>query len=871
MYIHLLLNTLYKVVVLFSLIWTINLTIVDVYDAIPTIVTTFVAIIAKISIFIFLLELVYHTNSYLSEFSWTYALLISSLLSLIIGTVVGLTQFRIKRLLAYSTIVRRCAPFTHGIYKDSIQCSRLYPASELDVEEESSTLNLASPPKWFIRLIQTCRLETRAVLPMIKATLLEVYLKGSSTIGNDLVWYRVIKLNKIMRWWILLWTNLYLGLIKTCKSGKGQSKGGLGINARTSGLPKAKNGYGNRGIVVPLTLWSSNVLKNTVALGRVPGLWYRNYSDTAGDSSTVKSDAIRRLRWLEDKCRTDVSFEARDIYNLMYNKTLYEIAYQNLKSKPGNMTPGITPTTLDGFSTEVIDDIIDKMRNDSFQFTPGRRVMIPKASGGERPLTVAPPRDKIVQEVMRMILEVIYEPGFSNNSHGFRPFKSCHTALKQIFLTFGVASWYIEGDISKCFDSFDHDLLIQIIRRRIKDERFIRLIIKSIKAGYFEFREYRQSISGTPQGSIISPILWNIYLNEFDKFVESLAKSFSKGKNPRSNPLWISYRNKKNRSKTISEKLKYHKLMQKVPSKDLMDPNFKKLVYVRYADDWIIGIRGSYSDCEKILTQIKIFLKEDLKLTLSDSKTLITNANDGKALFLGTHVFRSRHQIYSRYRNIKKRAGREIRLEAPMERIVKKLEEAGFIKNNIAIPRFLWLHNSKDQIIALYNSVYRGLMNYYSFAHNLGSISSFVYSKLRSSCAKLLAAKFSLKSQSHIYNRYGKNLLGQDNVAFVDPIYKINPWDFKTPASHRMDIRPSDNGILSTLYADKISKASLENLVCAVCESTYRVEMHHVRYLKDLNPKVSKIDELMIKRRRKQIALCRSCHMRHHKEHKKSS
>ena len=820
----------------------------DVYDAIPTIVTTFVAIIAKISIFIFLLELVYHTYSYISEFSWTYALLISSLLSLIIGTVVGLTQFRIKRLLAYSTIVRRWALFIHGIKNDSIQCSHLYPASELDVGE-SPTLNIASPQEWFIRLIQIRRLETRVALPMIKATLLEVYLKGSSTVGNCLVWYRAIKLNKILKWWILLWTSLRLGIINTYTSGKGQSKGSLGINTRTSGLPKAINGYGNRGTIVPLIIWSSNVSKGAVALGRVPGLWYRNYSDTAGDSSTVKSDAIRRLRWLEDKCRNDVDYEARDIYKLMYNKTLYEVAYQNLKSKPGNMTPGITPTTLDGFSSEAIDDIISKMRDDSFQFTPGRRVMIPKASGGERPLTVA--RDKIVQEVMRMILEVIYEPGFSNNSHGFRPFRSCHTALKQVFLTFGVASWYIEGDISKCFDSFDHDLLIQIIRRRIKDERFVRLIIKSIKAGYFHFKEFKHSISGTPQGSIISPILCNIYLNEFDKYIEDLTRTFSKGKSPRSNPVWISYRNKKNRSNLLSEKIKYRKLMMRVPSKDLMDPNFKKLVYVRYADDWIIGVRGSYSDCMEILSKIKAFLKEELKLNLSESKTLITNANNGKALFLGTHVFRSRHQTYTKYRGTLKRAGREIRLEAPMERIAKKLTEAGFIKDNVSTPRFLWLHNSKDQIIALYNSVYRGLMNYYSFAHNLGSISGFVHSKLRSSCAKLLAAKFSLRSPAHIFNRYGKNLLGQDNVAFVDPIYKINPWDFKIPANHRTNARPSDNGILSTLYAEKISEASLENLVCAMCESDYRVEMHHVKYLKDLNSKVSKIDELMIKRRRK--------------------
>jgi group II intron reverse transcriptase/maturase len=835
---------------------------VDVYDAIPTIVTTFVAIIAKISIFIFLLELVYHTNSYISEFSWTYALLISSLLSLIIGTVVGLTQFRIKRLLAYSTIVRRCAQIIHGI-KYSIQCSLLYPASRLG-GGESPTLNLASSPKWSIRLIQICRLETRAALSTIKATLLEVYLKGSSTIGNCLDWYRAGKLNKILIWWILLWTDLFLGITNTYKSGKGQSKESLGIIKRTTGLPKVRNGYGNRGIVVPLTAMSSNVLKDTVALERVPGLSYCNFSSTAGDSSTVKSDAIRKLQWLENKCKNDANFEVKDIYNMMFNKTLYEIAYQKLKSKPGNMTQGITSTTLDGFSIEVIEDIVLKMKDNSFKFSPGRRVMIPKPSGGERPLTVAPPRDKIVQEVMRMILEVIYEPSFSDNSHGFRAFKSCHTAMKQIFTTFGVASWYIEGDISKCFDSFDHGLLIQIIRRRVKDERFVRLIIKAMKAGYFEYKVYKHSITGTPQGSIISPILCNIYLNEFDRFIEKLIETFTKGQTPRGNPLWISYNNKKRRAKLVSEKVKWHRLMLKVPSKDPMDPNFRKLVYVRYADDWILGIRGTYGECVNLLSDIKTFLKEELKLNLSENKTLITNADREKALFLGTHVFRSRKQVYTKYKSFIRRAGREIRLEAPISRISKKLNEAGFMNNDIATPRFLWLNNSKDQIMALYNSVYRGFINYYSFSHNLGSISGFIHSNLKSSCAKLLAAKFTLGSQSQVFKRFGKNLQGQDNIAFVEPVYKIKPWDFKTPSDPRINPQSSDNGIVNTLYAETISKASLENLVCAICDSNYRVEMHHIRYLKDLNPKVSKIDELMIKRRRKQIALCRACHMKHH-------
>jgi len=238
----------------------------------------------------------------------------------------------------------------------------------------------------------------------------------------------------------------------------------------------------------------------------------------------------------------------------MYIKRLYEMAYENLKSKPGNMTPGISPTTLDGFSAEVIEDIIKSLINESFQFKSGRTVQIPKPSGGSRPLTIAPPRDKIVQEVIRMILEVIFEPTFSTSSHGYRTGRGCHSALKEVYTKFGVASWYIEGDISKCFDSFDHGVLISILRSKIKDERFIRLIIKALKAGYFEFHKIKPSIVGTPQGTIISPILCNIYLNKLDRFIELLKEKFDVGTKP--NPEWISYSNKKTRSKTIPDKVK---------------------------------------------------------------------------------------------------------------------------------------------------------------------------------------------------------------------------------------------------------------------------------------------------------------------------
>jgi group II intron reverse transcriptase/maturase len=466
-----------------------------------------------------------------------------------------------------------------------------------------------------------------------------------------------------------------------------------------------------------------------------------------------------------------------------------------------------------------------------------------------------------------MILEVIYEPMFSKSSHGFRNGKSCHTALKEIRTKFGVASWYIEGDISKCFDSFDHDLLINFIRNKIKDERFIRLIIKALKAGYFEFREYNHSILGTPQGSIISPILCNIYLDNFDKYVEQLIKTFSKGTKARPNPLWISYNNKKRRSHTNADKIKWHKLMLSTPSKDLMDPNFKKLVYVRYADDWIIGVRGSLEDCKMILEQLRIFLQDNLKLTLSEKKTLITNAKQNRAIFLGTSISRGLHQTFNySLGSFARRNNRDIRLEVPLDRIHKKLNDVGFLKDKTPIPRFLWLHNSKDQIISLYNSVYRGYLNYYSFAMNKNQLISYLHFILKTSCAKLLAAKFTLKSQNRVYLEFGKDFKGKDKIGFIVADYGLTPWDFKIPSDIRsQQNKVSENGIINTLYAESISVASLENLSCSKCGSKYRVEMHHVKYLKDLNPKLSKIDALMAKRRRKQIPLCRECHLSHSK------
>lgn len=188
------------------------------------------------------------------------------------------------------------------------------------------------------------------------------------------------------------------------------------------------------------------------------------------------------------------------------------------------MTKGIDNLTLDGMSLMVIIKIIDQLKDESFQFNPGRRIQIPKASWGKRPLTFGSTRDKLVQEVMRMVLEAIYEPTFSVNFHGFRPNRSCNSDLRQVFTKFKACYWVIEGDISKCFDSIDHKILMSLIDSKIEYRRFTRLISKALKVGYLDFKVYRDSINRVPHGSIISPIFANIFLNQLDLFIQGLKE-----------------------------------------------------------------------------------------------------------------------------------------------------------------------------------------------------------------------------------------------------------------------------------------------------------------------------------------------------------
>lgn len=205
------------------------------------------------------------------------------------------------------------------------------------------------------------------------------------------------------------------------------------------------------------------------------------------------------------------------------------LAYQNIYASPGNMTKGSDGNTIDAMSLNRIEGIIARLKDESYQPKPSRRTYIPKKNGKKRPLGIPSFDDKLVQECVRLLLEAIYESSFAKTSHGFRPNHSCHTALSQVQVNFTGVKWFVEGDIKGFFDNIDHDVMIHILAERIKDERFLRLIRKFLKAGYLEDWVYHNTYSGTPQGGIISPILANIYLDKLDCFVEKLKAEFDLG------------------------------------------------------------------------------------------------------------------------------------------------------------------------------------------------------------------------------------------------------------------------------------------------------------------------------------------------------
>ena len=358
---------------------------------------------------------------------------------------------------------------------------------------------------------------------------------------------------------------------------------------------------------------------------------------TAGDALAI----------LHEKNRTNPAWVNRELYRLLYNPSIYIKAYQRLKSKPGNMTPGADGRTLDGFSLEAIEETIALMRMEQYRPIPVRRTYIPKAPGKWRPLGVPSPRDKIVQECVRLILEAIYEPMFHDNSHGFRPGRSCHTALESLRRNWVGTKWCLKIDIAECFERIDHGRLLDILRKKIADDRFINLIRKFLSAGYLENWAYHRTYSGTPQGSVISPILTNVYLSKLDGKLEALCEQYSQGKrrkrNSAHNALMQARKDVLKRGEATPScrdhlQGKLHVLNQQIlhtPAADYHDPAYARVKFLRYADDVAVAVIGPKMLVQHIQEEIATFLRQELHLELNREKTQVIHLPTEKARFLG--------------------------------------------------------------------------------------------------------------------------------------------------------------------------------------------------------------------------------------------
>lgn len=547
------------------------------------------------------------------------------------------------------------------------------------------------------------------------------------------------------------------------------------------------------------------------------------------------------------------------------------------------MTAGADRVTLDGMSMERIEKLIAKVRNHSYQPNPARRVHIAKKnSSKKRPLGIPSTDDKLLQEVVRMLLEAIYEPTFSDNSHGFRPNRSCHTALKETSTLFTGAKWIIEGDIKACFDSFDHHITIQLLRKRIKDEAFISLMWKFLRAGYMEQWTYHETYSGSPQGSGVSPILANIYLNELDEFMAEMKADFDRGETrnrkvhkDHEKVRWAFRKAKKNLELAHTEEnLKAFKEAQKVllstPHLDEMDEGYKRLQYNRYADDFLIAVTGSKEEAQDMKEKVRVFLKDSLNLTMSEEKTHITHSSE-KVRYLGYDIRVSRSQDTKRVakKGLQRVWYGKVQLYMPKEKWIAKLHEYSAFKiKKDGNGKEIWkpLHRGylmpldEVAIISRYNSEIRGLYNYYRLAINVSNLGKF-HSIMRGSCLKTLAAKYN-SSVMKMYKKYRsekgdfgvnyKTKGGMKRCEFYHEGFKRN----KNVAPEFVDVMPQ--------YRGRIKQNSLAGRLksgkCEACgASPVKVYMHHVKRLKDLNAD-NEFDALMMKKRRKSLALCPKCY-----------
>jgi group II intron reverse transcriptase/maturase len=592
---------------------------------------------------------------------------------------------------------------------------------------------------------------------------------------------------------------------------------------------------------------------------------------------------MNRLLAIRKLSQKDKKWIHRDIFRILKKDEIWISAYEKLKGNKGALTPGSTPETMDGMSLERLKRLQREVCSGKYKFKPVKLTYIPKPDGRKRPLGLPTANDKIVQEVMRMILETIYEPVFVEESFGFRTGLGCHDALSHVENKFRWVDYVIEGDIEQAYPTIDHRILIDILQKRINDHRFITLVWRSLKCGILDEERTKWLKTGVPQGSIVSPILANIYYHELDEYVQTLKNKYETSQSERNQLKSPAYKSLEYKINKISEKMRSHepqskerqelaKELKTLRAERLQTNSLKnktiRIEYVRYADDWMIGLSGDRKLAEKMKGQISNFMKNYLVQNIHPLKTKITNLRKGNVHFLGYEIFLPKNRPISSYKGkgVKtiRRGSPQLRFDLPVAKVTKRYSDRGYFKQLPKgvrpVSKASYTVLEDHVIVSHYRSLWLGLFNYYSGCTNRGRL-QYIHYLLHMSCAMTLGHKHRM-SCSKIFQKHGKTLRVKikNTGKMVSFPYKTS-WKLK----ERKWLRGKKVEIPGNRYVKNLVSLSSLGLPCAICDlDEGPIEMHHVKHVRKQGFRYKGFHHQMSLLNRKQIPLCRCCHSRVH-------
>jgi group II intron reverse transcriptase/maturase len=562
-----------------------------------------------------------------------------------------------------------------------------------------------------------------------------------------------------------------------------------------------------------------------------------------------------------------------ELYRQLFNPQMYLLAYGRIYSNKGAMTPGATQETADGMSVEKMQRIIDAMRHERYRFSPVRRTHIPKKDGKSRPLGMPTWSDKLVGEVVRLLLEAYYEPTFSDRSHGYRPGRGCHTALREVANTWTGTTWFVEGDVSDCFGSLDHDVMMRILGDKIHDNRFLRLVRNMLTAGYLEDWRWHATLSGAPQGGVVSPILSNIYLHKLDEYVETvLIPQYTRGKARRSNPAYGTAKSRVRQARRRGDRATVRQLRQqlrRLPVGDPSDPGYRRLRYSRYADDHLLGFTGPKAEAEAIKDHLARFLRDELALELNAEKTLITHARTRAARYLGYEITVQHGD--SKITDGRRTANGKIALRVPRDAI--KAKRALYLRHGQPWHRPAMQNLDDYQIVKTYAAEYRGVVQYYLLANDVWRLNSLRWAA-ETSMLKTLAAKhqstvtkMAVRYRTTVQTPHGLRTCYEAKVERHGKPALVTRFG-GIPLTHNRDAVINDDVPKPVIVPRKELVARLLKGWCELCEEPAKVVVHQVRNLARLGQPGAGQPAwaaLMLRKQRKTLVVCRSCHDAIHK------